>query len=159
MQLILYGGEELPADFGVSVVVDAGRVYVGDLLVKQALRSSDVADAGQQFIEVVVTQGATGLYPVVVQGKPLGEQLGQPARRPLAELRTDGRPNPVADCQDHLQVIMVDGPANLPAALGLNCQVLLDSCLRSEFSFLEDVLDVKADVLLGGLEKLGHSSL
>jgi hypothetical protein len=45
------------------------------------------------------------------------------------------------------------------AALGLNCQVLLDSCFWSEFTFLENVLDVKADVLLGRLEKLGHSGL
>jgi hypothetical protein len=36
---------------------------------------------------------------------------------------------------------------------------LLDSSFGSEFFLLEDILDVKADVLLGGLEKLGHSRL
>src|SRR5437763_1112259 len=54
---------------------------------------------------------------------------------------------------------MIDGPANLRGAFSLNYQALLDSCLRSEFAFLEYVLDVKADVLLGRLEKLSHSSL
>jgi hypothetical protein len=41
----------------------------------------------------------------------------------------------------------------------LNRQVFLDGCLRRHFSFVEDVLNVEADVLLAGLEQLRHVAL
>jgi hypothetical protein len=48
----------------------------------------------------------------------------------------------------------------LPLSFNLNCQATLDSCLRCKFSFVENVLDVKADVsrlagTIGALNEAG----
>lgn len=45
------------------------------------------------------------------------------------------------------------------AALQLNCQGFLDSCGGVQFAVLEDVLQVQRDVLLRGIEELGHFQL
>ena len=69
------------------------------------------------------------------------------------------RPHPVADGQDGVEVVVIDQPPHLPPALGLNRQVLLDSCLRAQLLFLVDVLEMQADILLGGPEQFRHRRL
>jgi len=54
---------------------------------------------------------------------------------------------------------MIDQPLDLAPALRANQQVFLVSCLRRQFAFLVDVLNVQADVLLAGLEQLGQFRL
>ena len=54
---------------------------------------------------------------------------------------------------------MFQCPLNPAGALGLNRQVILDSCLGLQFLFLKQVLDVQADVLLGRLEQVSHLGL
>lgn len=78
---------------------------------------------------------------------------------PLAELGAARRAHPVAHRQDHVQVVQVGFALDPAAALILNCQGFLDSCRLRQLPLLEDVLDVQADVLLGGLEQLRHLSL
>ena len=54
---------------------------------------------------------------------------------------------------------MAESPSNLTVPFGLNCQVLLDGSLRTEFPLLKNVLNMKADVLLGRLEEVGQCPL
>jgi hypothetical protein len=85
VQLVLHGGEEVLAQLVPRVVVDAGGIDVGDLLVEQPLRGPDVADALQQFVEVVSAQRAPGLEALVVEGEAFGQQFRQACRSPLAK--------------------------------------------------------------------------
>jgi transposase len=66
--------------------------------------------------------------------------------KPYAELHA------VADRDDNVETVVVDRPSDLTISLGLNRQVLLDGCLGTQLSLLEDVLNVQADILLGRLE-------
>ena len=65
----------------------------------------------------------------------------------------------VADGDDDVEVVMVDRPPNLTVSLGLNCQVLLDGCLGTQFALLENILNVQADILFGRLEQFRHRPL
>ena len=73
---------------------------------------------------------------------------------PLAELGATGGAHPVAHSQDHVQVVEQGLAPDLPIAFGLNCQGFLDSCRLLQLSLLQDVFDMKADILLGGVEQL-----
>jgi hypothetical protein len=53
VHLVLHRLEEADADVQRRVVVDAGGVDVGDLLVETPLRGADVLDAAGQFVEIV----------------------------------------------------------------------------------------------------------
>jgi hypothetical protein len=67
----LDGLEEGASEIGIAVVVDAEGVYVGDLLVEEPLAGADVSDASEEFVEVVLTDGATGFDALVVEGEAL----------------------------------------------------------------------------------------
>ena len=54
---------------------------------------------------------------------------------------------------------MIDVPRDLATALGLNCQVFLDSCLGPKFSLFVNRLQVLAYVLLGRLKQICHRLL
>lgn len=45
---------------------------------------------------------------------------------------------------------------NVALPFNANCQVFLDSCLRYQLAFLVNILNVKTDILLSGLEQIGH---
>ncbi len=61
--------------------------------------------------------------------------------------------------EDHLQVVEQNLPGNLAFSLGLNCQVFFDSCRFLQLALFQNVPDVQADALLGGLEQLCHLRL
>ena len=62
------------------------------------------------------------------------EVFAQTLGRPDAELGAPMRTNVVTDCQDGVQVVVVNRARNLAFSLGSNRQVLLDSCLRATFT-------------------------
>ena len=45
---------------------------------------------------------------------------------------------------------------NVALAFAANCQVFLDSCLRYQLAFLVNILNMETDILLSGLEQIGH---
>jgi hypothetical protein len=118
--LFLDGGEELAGGGMVAVVVDAGGEEVGDLLVEEAFAGADVADAFEQFIEVVGPEGPAGLDPLVVHREALGEQFGEPGGGPLAERGAARRSDAIADGEDHVERVVLEGSANLSPGLVSN---------------------------------------
>ncbi len=95
----------------VAVIVDAGCVDVGDLLVEEPLAGANVANPRQQFVEVVLPERAAGLDALVVERESLDQQFAEPRRGPLTELGAAGRPHAVADGQRSCR-----GCRNRPAA-------------------------------------------
>ena len=121
---------------GVAVVVDAGGVDVGDLLVEEPLAGANVANPRQQFVEVVLPERVPCLDALIVQREALYQQFAEPRRGPLPELGASLRPYTVADGQNHVEVVVLHRAPNLPGTLQLNCQVFLDSCLPILLAFL-----------------------
>ena len=88
MHLVLDGGEEFLRRLGVRGVVHARRVDIEHLLVKTPFRRPDVADALQQFVEIILLAFAWRiLEPLVVHGETLHQKLIQAPDGPLPELR------------------------------------------------------------------------
>ncbi len=77
---------------------------------------------------------------------------------PLAELRAAWRAHPVANGEDHVEVVELDGALNLAAALVANCQGFLDS-YRAQLALIENITDMQADVLFAAGEQLGDFQL
>ena len=121
-QLVLGFGKEELGGTVVGPIVGTEREKVAHLLVKALLGGADLADAGQQLVEVVPAAGV--LEPLVVHDEALDQILGQVGGGPLAELGAARRAHPVAHRQDHVQVVML-GLVAL-AVLG-SCQVFLDN--------------------------------
>ena len=72
---------------GGDVVVDGGRVDVGDLLVELAHAQADFPDALELFLEVFFPQnGAVVFQALVIHGKALDREGLDDAGSPLAEL-------------------------------------------------------------------------
>ena len=136
MQLVLHGGKEGLADRVGRVVVDAGGVDVRDLLVEQPLRGADVADALEQFVEVVSAQRAAFLEALVIQREAFDQQLGQARGGPLAKRGATGGADAVADGEDGVEVVVIDGARDLASALGLNYPETPNSCLGVELALV-----------------------
>jgi hypothetical protein len=68
-------------------------------------------------------------------------------------------PDPVANGEDHVEVVIGNATLDRPPAFLLNCQVFLDSCPRLQLSIFEDVPDEEADILLGRLVQLRDKCL
>ena len=109
--------------------------------------------------EVVRAQGPAFFQPLVVQRETLDQQLGQAGGGPLAERSSAGGADPVANGQDHVEVVVVDGPFDFAVALGLNYPETPDSCRRVEFSLTVDVDQVLIGSLDRDLEQLGDKAL
>ena len=103
------------------IVVDAGRVNLQHLAPEHLLRRPDVADAGQQFLEVIPAPGP--LEPLVIQRKALDDVFPQPLRGPDAELRAAVRLHAVAHGDDDVEVVEL---GLVVFAIGGSCQVFLD---------------------------------
>jgi hypothetical protein len=106
VHLVLHDGEELLRSVGARVIIHAGGVDVEHLPPEDALRGTNIADAGEQFVEVAAATGL--LQALVVHGEALDEVLFKPGRGPLAELGATRRVNAVADGEDHLQAVEFD---------------------------------------------------
>ena len=152
VHLVLHGLEEELRGLGARVVVDAGGVDVEHLPPEDLLRRADVADAGEQLVEVVAAAGP--LEPLVVQGEALDEVLAQPLRRPDAELRAAVGLHAVADGDDDVEVVVLDLGSVFPSAAVVANSATTAS--RPQLALLEDVLDVPGDDRLVALEQLGH---
>jgi hypothetical protein len=159
VHFVLDGLKEELGQLGGRVVVNAGGVNVGDLLVEQSFARADVADAGQELVEIVGADGTAGLDPLIVEREALHQQFAQTGGSPLAKEGAAGRADAVADGENGVEVVVGNGPFYLSIALGLNCQIILDSCFRTELPFLQNVLEMEADILLCGLVKLGKLGL
>ena len=88
-----------------------------------------------------------------------------PLVRPMFGFRASARsamssaavwPDPVANGEDHVEVVIGNATLDRPPAFLLNCQVFLDSCPRLQLSIFEDVPDEEADILLGRLVQLSR---
>ena len=58
MELVLNCGIEFLGNGVIGVVVDARRVDVGDFLVKAPLRSTDLSNAFEKFVKIILTNGS-----------------------------------------------------------------------------------------------------
>ena len=143
--------------FSRAWIITAEGEELADFLVETLFRGQDVADAGQEFIEIVQATGV--LEALVVHDEAFDEVFLEMTAGPLAELDAPGRADAVADGQNEVEVVELDCALDLTFPLGLNCQGFLDSCLGAHFPILEDVFGMKADVLLGRLEKLSNFDL
>ena len=114
MHLVLNHCKELLRGFDARIVVHARGVDVEDLSPEDALRRTDVADAGEQFVEVVAAAGL--LEAFVVHGEAFDQVLLQLGGGALAELRAARRADTVADGEDHLQAVEFDFSRHGPAA-------------------------------------------
>ena len=74
VHLVLAAGEEVPSRLRVRVIVVADLAeQVGDLLPEPTLAGADVADAVEQFLEIVVSERSAVLEHVVVEGESLDD--------------------------------------------------------------------------------------
>ncbi len=62
--------------------------------------------------------------------------------------------HPVANRDDHVQVVVLHQPFHVPPAFPGNCKEFLYSSLGLQFALGQDILDVLPDVLLRRLEQL-----
>ena len=159
VQLVLHGGEEAPGRRGVTVVVDAGGVDVGDLLVEAPLGQADLADLLQQALEVVLAQEAAVLHARPVDDVAPDGKVAQHLSGPLAELSGPHRVDPVTNRDDGIEVVVVDAARHLPGALGSNYPESPDSCLPLQLAGGKNVAQVLADGAHIDVEQLSHQLL
>ena len=141
VHLVLHGGEE---DLGFLLafpVVGGQGEDLADALIHALLAGPDLADAGQQFVEVV-GQPVAALQPLVVQREALDDVLAEALRRPLAELRATEAVDPVADRDDGSRGCRTKSLADSRLPVPANCKGFLYSCLRPQFALRVDVLEV-----------------
>jgi hypothetical protein len=126
-------------------------------LVEAFLRGPDLADAGEEFVEVVPAAGV--LEALVVHDEAFDQVFLEVTAGPLAKLDTPRGAHAIADGENEVEAVELDRALDFPPSLDLNCQGFLDSCLGPQLPVLKDVFGVKADILLGCLEKLGDFDL
>ncbi len=117
VHLVLHRLEKPFRGIGARVVIDAGRVDIEHLFVEQLFRGADVADACEQFFEII----RVGVFQAfVIHDEALDQKFRERRRRPPPELRAARGADPEADGHDHRQIVVGDLPLDLPAAFGLN---------------------------------------
>lgn len=137
-----------------DLVVAAEGEEVAHLLVKALFRRPYLADAGEEFVEVVPAAGA--FQALVVHDEAFDDQLAKLAIGPATELGATGRFDPEPDSQNGFQIVVghVVG-----SAVGGSCPEIPDNCVLVEFAFLEKVLEVFVDGFLRPVEQLSHERL
>ena len=100
-----------------------------DLLVEQPLGRADVADAGEQFVEIVAAERSSFFESLVVHREPLDQEFGETRRGPLTERGAAGRADAVADGEDRVEGVVLDVAGNVAGAFALNYPETPDSCL------------------------------
>ena len=105
MQLVLNRGEQGLGSGGAAIVVQAGGVNIGALLLELALAEVDLPDFFQQTLKVILAQEGPVLHPGLVQHIPLDGELAQHPGRPLAELGSAQGIYPVADGDDDVVAV------------------------------------------------------
>jgi hypothetical protein len=108
VQLVLDGGEERARDVGIPVVVDAALLIdVGDLEAEATLAGADLADALQQFVEVVLAETRALLEALVVEHEAFDDEVLQRPHRPDAELSRQPAVDAVADRHDCVEIVEI----------------------------------------------------
>src|SRR5690606_28723945 len=93
---------------GGDVVIDGGRVDVGDFLVELPLAQADFPDALELLLEVLFAEdGAVVFQPLVIHRKALDREGLDNARGPLAELHGALGVHLVADGDDRGEVVVL----------------------------------------------------
>lgn len=77
-------------------------------------------------------------------------------RRPHAKTGGHLAFYPIADRNDHVEIIEIQLTANIPLPFPANRQEFLMSCLPFQFTFIINVLNMLTYVLLSGLKKFRH---
>jgi len=108
VELVLNGGEEALGGRSVLVVVDAGGVDVGDLLVEATFGQADLADLIEQALEVVLTEEGAVLHTLAVDDVAADGEVAQHAGGPLAELGGAHRVDAVTDRDDGVEVVVLN---------------------------------------------------
>ena len=86
VHLILDALEEHPCGRSILIVVHARGIDVRQFLVEPPLRETNLANLGQQMLEVVLTKERPVLHTLLVEHVAANGKLAQHARIPLAEL-------------------------------------------------------------------------
>ncbi len=76
-----------------------------------------------------------------------GSKKRRKAGRPKVPPKEEALIVQIPQGNDHVQVIVVQQALDLAVAFLANCQVFLDSCLRSQLAFSINVLNMKAYIL------------
>ena len=106
MHLVLDRLEKTDTDLLRGIVINARRVDVRDLLVKPPLGSADILNPARQLLEIV--EWLVRIFqPLVVENKSFDDVFPQPLRGPDAELRAAIRLHPVANGNDHVEVVVL----------------------------------------------------
>jgi hypothetical protein len=92
---------------GVPVVIDAGGVDVGDLLVKASLAEANFADFFEQPFEIILAKERAILHALLVEHIALDGEFAQHLGGPLAKLGGPHRIDPVADGDDGIEVVVL----------------------------------------------------
>ena len=120
VELVLDGGEEALGGGCVLVVVDAGGVDIGDLLVEAAIGQADLADLVEQALEVVLAEEGAVLHVPAVDDPAADGEVAQHAGVPPAEPGGAHRIDAVAHRNDGVEVVVGDPPTDLPLSLLAN---------------------------------------
>ena len=119
VQLVLHRLEEREADRLGGVVVNAGGIDVGDLLVKPPLGGADVLNPPEQLFEIV--EGLVEVFQAfVVEDKAFDDELAECLRSPDAKAGGDGALDAVADGDDGIEVVEINEPLDRAPALLAN---------------------------------------
>src|SRR5690606_31990307 len=144
VHLVLHDGEEALGGLLALAVVHGQGEDLADALVDPRLAGADVADAGQQLVEVV-DGTAVPLEPFVVQREALDQVFGQTGRGPLAELGAAVGAHPVADGEDRLQAVVIHVAAHAAGTLPLNYSELPNGSFRFDLTVPVDGGQVLVD--------------
>ena len=158
-QLVLDGFEEHLCCLALAVIVHGQGKDFLHLLIQPLFAGPDVTDALKQFIKVIRSKLLRITQPLVIQGKALLQILRQDSAGPSAEMNAHIAAHTVADCKDHIKVIVVALSCNFSVAFRLNCSEFPNSCRLLQFSILVDVSDMLTDRGFGNLIQLGHALL
>ena len=116
VELVLDGLKERNALRLRGVVINAGGVNVGDLLVEAPLGRADVLNPAEQFLEVV--EGLVRvLQALVIEDKAFDDEFAEFLGGPDAEAGGDGALDAVADGDDGVEVVVLHCPGHLPVSL------------------------------------------
>jgi hypothetical protein len=104
------------------------------------------ADAGQQFVEVILLPLARRiLEPLVVHREPFHQILAQAGRGPLAELGAAMAADAITNSEDGFEIVVFNIPRHLPISLLPNHPEFPDGCLPAQLALIEDIDQVFVD--------------
>ena len=107
VHFVLHGLEEFDADRLGRIVIAAGGIDVGDLLVEAPLGGADVLNPPEQLLEII--EGLVGIFQAfVVENEALDDEFAELLRGPDAKAGGDGAFDAVADRDDGVEVIEVN---------------------------------------------------